>query len=408
MAHPNTHRDASRLGMIERITDGVAVFFAPANVGLVWGKGQTLVVDTANPLAGRSAAEALRSQTDEPVQHVVYTDGHVMHVGGMDAFIADAREHGRPRPTVWAHENVVERFERIARTRSFSAEAHGRELGDGPGALPREFVPPDRTYRDEAVLELAGERVELYHAGGACEDATWVWLPEREVALVGGLLCGALPSLGGPHHRPRSAPVFAQALEDIAERVPRFVVPGHGEPLAGDRALEVLLDTARALRFLHDAVVERLNAGRSPAEILDEPIALPSDLARAPHLAETHGAVSFAIRDVLRSYTGWWDGQPDTLMPAPASVAASDLVEIAGRDALLTRVSQLYMSGETHRALHLASLLASADSKDAEALLLQAELCEALANDATCFTARNTYLAAARSARAQADSEKTA
>jgi alkyl sulfatase BDS1-like metallo-beta-lactamase superfamily hydrolase len=265
--------------------------------------------------------------------------------------------------------------------------------------FPRGLVPPDRTYRDRDDFELGPERVELYHATAETDDATWVFLPDRRVAFVGDLLIGSLPNTGHPNKTQRHTLGWAQALDTVAAHRPRWVLPGHGELLEGDHALEVLTETARALRFLHDAVVERLNEGKWPDEIVEESIHLPDSMAGRPYLAETSGCVQFVVRDVLRAYAGWWGGNPAELMPAPRGAVSRELVQLAGRDAILDRVGKLFIGGEARRALHLAVLLRQADPGDRDAWQTEAELCEALAIAERSALARSLYLACARSAR---------
>ena len=178
------------------------------------------------------------------------------------------------------------------------------------------------------------------------------------------------------------------------------MIPGHGSPLTGDHALEVLRETARALRLLHDAVLERLNAGAWPDEIVEADLRLPADLAAKPYLQPIYGCRQFVVRDVLRAYAGWWGGNPAELIPAPRADVARDLIDVTGRDGLLAKIAALRESGEPRRALHLAVLLTQADPDDAEGQRLVAELCEAVAEGEPSFIARSFYRSAAHRARA--------
>ena len=394
----------TRQGSLELVTDGVAQFHAFCNVGVVYGGGEVLAVDTSNTRMGPRAVEALREQTSERISLVVYTHGHLDHVGGAPAFLADAELRGDARPRIWAHENLPARFERYRATWGWNNEVNRRQfqLPRGTDAFPRSFVQPDETYRDQVRLDLASEAVELHHAKGETDDATWVWLPEREVALVGDLSVQSLPNTGNPNKTQRFTLGWAEALEAIASRRPRYVIPGHGRPLAGDDALEVLTETARALRFLHDAVLERLNAGQWPDEIVDADIRLPDDLAQKRYLQPVYGCPQFVVRDVLRCYAGWWGGDPAQLIPANRAELASDLVDAAGRQALLDKLRKLQAAGEQRRALHLAGYLVRADPSDFEASTLVAEVCDALCETEPSFIVRNFYRAAAEQAREQA------
>jgi len=388
-------------GRIQVLEKGVAQFHGFCNVGLVWGRGEVLVVDTSNARLGPRAVAGLREQTPDPIAHLVYTHGHADHVGGTPSFLSDAEQRGHPRPTLWAHEALPARFARYAATWAWNDQVNRRQfqLPASVDAFPRAWVAPDRTYQQQAVIDLAGERVELHHARGETDDATWVWLPERRLALVGDLSVASIPNTGNPNKPQRYTLEWAEALEAIAAREPALVIPGHGDPLRGEPALEVLRETARALRFLHDAVLERLNAGQWPDEIVDAGIALPPDLAARPFLRPIYGCAEFVVRDVLRAYAGWWGGSPAELLPARRIEVARDLVEAAGRDSLLAKARALAQRGERRRALHLAVYLAQADPDDREARELVAGLCDALGECEPSFIARSLYRSAAAEAR---------
>jgi len=395
---------SKRNGTVEMVADGVAQFHGFCNVGYVFGGGASLVVDTSNPLLGAKAAVKLREATADPLAVLVYTHGHVDHVGGAPAFLAAAEQSGTPRPAIWGHENVPERLNRYLLTWGWNNEVNRRQFQLPPGidAFPKSFVQPDHTYVDSARIDLAGEPVELLHARAETDDATWVWLPQREVALVGDLSVQSLPNTGNPNKPQRYTLGWAETLEAIAARKPKVVVPGHGDPLRGDHALEVLSETARAMRFLHDAVIERMNAGQWPDDVVDAGIELPADLAARRYLQPIYGCVPFVVRDVLRFYAGWWGGNPAEIIPARRADVARDLVETAGRDALYAKAESLRAAGELRRALHLAMFLTQADPADAESRELVARVCDGIVAIEPSFIARNFYLVAAAQARSAA------
>jgi len=392
-------------GTVESLGDGLAQFHGFCNVGFAWGGGATVVVDTSNVLLGKAAADAVATATDEPVAHVIYTHGHVDHIGGAPAFLASAARRGHPRPTIWGHENVSARMARYRLTWGWNNEVNRRQFRLPPGtdAFPRDFVEPDQTYRDTAELDLAGERIVLHHALAETDDATWVWLPERSVAMVGDLSIGSLPNTGNPNKPQRYTLGWAETLEAIAAREPETILPGHGSPIRGrDRIAETLTETARALRFLHDAVIDRMNAGQWPDEIVDAAIELPADLASKPYLQPLYGCAPFVVRDVLRLYAGWWGGNAAELIPASRTDVARDLVQTAGRDALIRRVRALLAEAEPRRALHLVMYLVRAETGDREAQGLLADACEAIVAIEPSFIARNFYQSTAARARAAA------
>jgi alkyl sulfatase BDS1-like metallo-beta-lactamase superfamily hydrolase len=388
-----------RLGELEVIRPGLAMFHSFANVAFAYGRGEILVVDTGGPGRGAHAVSAIREETREPFALIIYTHGHHDHVSGTRFFLADAASRGHRRPRIWSHEGVSLRFRQFIRMAGWEARINSLQFDT---YIPPERVQasgtytfPDFTYREYRRLELAGEPVELYHARGETEDATWVWLPEREAALVGDLIVSSMPNTGNPTKPQRFTLEWAEALERIATKKPRFVLPGHGPVYGGATCLELLQDTACALRLIHDEVVRRLNRGEWPVDIVEAGIKLPRALANKPFLSEIYGCVPFVVRDVLTSYGGWWSGQPSQLFPPARRQHAEDVVGLCGRDALLSRVRALLRCGENERAVALAEIVANCDPGDWEARRTYVDSIERLAENKSSFIARNLLRGAA-------------
>lgn len=391
-----------KMGQLEVLEPGIAMFHGFANVAFAYGSGEMLAVDTSSARMGAMALEAIRKVTDEPLAFIVYTHGHGDHAFGTEPFVRDALARGYRRPRIWGHEMVPERFHRYAMTRGWQAHINRLQFG---AAIPvdgifseRSFQPPDLTYRDAQYLELpGGEPVELHHAMGETNDATWVWMPRRRLAMVGDLIVSSLPNTGNPNKVQRYTLEWAQALEAIAARRPRIVLPGHGGACVGeDACAELLSETARALRFIHDEVVRRLNEGQWPIDIVEADIALPADLTAKPYLQPIYGCAPFVVRDVIRRYAGWWSGEPSQMFPARRSEVAGDIIALCGREKLLERARAMLAEGELKRALALAETALDANHSDAEAAALNAEILKRLAAGERSFIARNFFLAAAR------------
>jgi alkyl sulfatase BDS1-like metallo-beta-lactamase superfamily hydrolase len=397
-AHTMGLIDPERTGSVEHLCEGVAMVHAFANAGLIYGRGEVLVVDASSPITARLVLDRLREHTEERIAHLVYTHGHVDHAGGAPAFLDHARERNEAAPKIWAHEDVEKRFRRYEKTWAWNNEVNRRQFGmpRGTQVFPESFVPPTNTFRDQTTFELAGEVVELHHALGETDDATWVYLSERSVALVGDLLVGSIPNTGNPNKPQRYTLGWAEALDAIAAKKPRYVLPGHGAPYTGDHAAEVLAETSRALRFIHDAVLLRMNDGQWPDEIVDARIELPDDLAKRSYLQPLYGCVPFIVRDVLRFYAGWWGGNPAELIPASRARVAKEWVALAGKDALESRIRELLAANEPRLALHFAVTLQEAEPAFRP---LAAEVLEALASEEPSFIARNYYAALAQVAR---------
>jgi alkyl sulfatase BDS1-like metallo-beta-lactamase superfamily hydrolase len=398
--NPSAHPDPfdPMMGQLEVIEPGLAMFHGFANVAFAYGRGDMIAVDTSSRQIGEMAVAAIRKVTDEPVTLIVYTHGHADHAFGTGAFITDAALRGYPRPRIWAHEDVARRFRHYGRTEGWQAHINRLQFGiESPAGLLSEAFQPDLTYRGMQVLELMGEAIELHHAMGETDDATWVWMPLRRVAMVGDLIISSLPNTGNPNKVQRYTLEWAEALERIAARRPRYILPGHGSVYRGEeRCEEVLRETAGALRFIHHEVVRRLNDGQWPVEIVEADIQLPPELAAKPFLAPIYGCTAFIVRDVIRRYAGWWSGQPSQLFPVTRREHARDLLALCGREALLDRARSLKDSSQLKRALAMAELAIDADPGDQEAMRLNAEILEAIALTERSFIARNLFSGAGK------------
>jgi alkyl sulfatase BDS1-like metallo-beta-lactamase superfamily hydrolase len=388
------------MGQLEVIEPGIAMFHGFANVAFAYGGGEMLAADTSSAQMGALAVKAIRETTTEPFAFLIYTHGHGDHAFGTEAFISDNLSRGYSRPKIWAHEDVRARFERYRITRGWQSHINSLQFGVRipPDAMfaDKSFTLPDLTYRDMQLLELEREPVELRHAMGETDDATWVWMPRRRLAMVGDLIVSSLPNTGNPNKVQRYTLEWAEGLEQIAARKPRIVLPGHGPAYRGeDLCHELLTETARALRIIHDEVVARLNRGQWPVEIIEADIKLPDDLASKPFLRPVYGCVPFVVRDVIRRYAGWWSGQPSQMFPAKRGDVAAEILGLCGRDQLLARARTLKESGQLKQALAIAEMAYDANSADAQAIALNAEILDAMAAAEPSFIARNFFTAAA-------------
>jgi alkyl sulfatase BDS1-like metallo-beta-lactamase superfamily hydrolase len=214
-----------------------------------------------------------------------------------------------------------------------------------------------------------------------------------------------MPNTGNPNKVQRYTLEWAETLEAIAKCAPRYILPGHGPAYRGEELCkEVLSETARALRLIHDEVVRRLNAGEWPVDIVEADIAIPADLAAKPYLQPIYGCVPFVVRDVIRRYAGWWSGEPSQMFPASRQERGADILAMCGRDSILAKARALKDAADLKRALALAEIALNANPTDYEAIRLNAEILEAMASSERSFIARNFFAGAARQLRERAKS----
>ena len=241
------------MGQLEVIEPGITMYHSFANVAFAYGGGEMLAADTSPAQMGALALKAIREVTSEPFAFLIYTHGHFDHAFGTEAFITDNLSRGYPRWKIWAHEDVAARFERYRLTRGWQSHINRLQFGVRipPDAMfaGNSFTHPDLTYRDMQLLELEREPVELRHAMGETDDATWVWMPRRRLAMVGDLIVSSLRNTGNPNKVQRYTLEWAGAPEQIDARKPRIVLAGHSPAYRGEDICHELL-TGTAPRYV--------------------------------------------------------------------------------------------------------------------------------------------------------------
>lgn len=83
----------------------------------------------------------------------------------------------------------------------------------------------------------------------------------------------------------------------------------------------------------------------------------------------------FLVRNVWRLYGGWYDGEPDNLLPAPRAEQAREWVTLAGGvERVLERVAALRDEGNLRMACHLVEYVVIVEPGSAAAHELRAEV----------------------------------
>ena len=373
-----------------------------------------VVVDTGVGFReGQDRVRRIRERTDIPFHTIIYSHGHVDHVGGAPAFLTDAEQRGHARPRILGHALVAKRLDKyrmLSGRRAYIASLQFsrpadtlRPQQDWASFPPPSFVYPDTTFNDYLEFKVGGVTFQLQHALGETDDAIWVWIPERKVAFIGDLLIGGCPNTGNPLKEQRYTPEWAENLEKVAEKKPDFVV-GSGPVISGQDVQERLLNTARLLRYIQDEVVRLLNEGYWIEDILDR-VKVPEELTNKTYLAGNYGHPTFVIHDVYRRYTGWYDGNPSELFPSRSSVIAAEVLRFAAPEKVIDRARELQREGDVQLALHLTDFVvngAEDESKRREAVLLKADLLDARAGSVQNFIAGNIMRTSAATLREEA------
>lgn len=358
----------------EELADGVLYYkgFASANT-IDSGDGLVMLdtgaVNDAAPL--HAAVRAWRPDT--PLAAAVFSHHHVDHVFGVGPFEQEAEARRFPRPVVYGHAHIPRNFDRYRRTLGWNTAINTRQF-----AFPLDrfrwqehYRYPDVTYDHVLTFTRGDLTFELHHARGETEDATWTWVPAKKILAPGDLFIWATPNAGNPQKVQRYVGEWAAALREMAALGAELMLPGHGLPIFGaDRIALALTDTAELLETVEAQVLALMNAGAPLDRVLHE-VTIPQRLLERPYLRPVYDHPQFLVRNIWRLYGGWWDGEPDTLLPAPRAEQAREWVALAGGlDAVLARASELKAEGNLRLACHLVefAVIAEPGSKAAHAL----------------------------------------
>lgn len=371
-------------GALTELDDGVSIVESFSHVYTVDTGDGLVCVDASSAFHARQVVESLRSWRTDRISDLVYTHGHVDHVGGSGAIAADADARGYVRPAVVGHDAVVDRFHRYRDTAGYNNAINLRQFGgvsrrsglalvdhaEGAAAPERPFLPddvmwPTRTYSDRTTMVVGETTFELHHARGETDDHTWAWIPDRRALFVGDFVTWVFPNAGNPQKVQRYPLEWALALREMQALGAEWLLPAHGLPVRGRERIDLVLgDLAGVLELLVSETLERMNAGATLDEIVHD-VRVPAELLERPWLRPVYDEPEFVVRNIWRLYGGWWGQDPAELKPAPKAAVAAELAQLAGGvDTLVTRAGELADDGELRLACHLVELAVQAEPTD--------------------------------------------
>jgi alkyl sulfatase BDS1-like metallo-beta-lactamase superfamily hydrolase len=367
--------------------------------------------DTSGAQGGRRVVDAIRGWSDAAFDTIVYTHGHIDHVGGSGAFAADAEAKGSPLKCV-GHENVPKRFDRYEMTNGYNVDINARQfgqfarrgyaIGEGTRFLPEDAVRPTTTYDGALDLDVGGLDIELHHAKGETDDHTWAWIPQHRAICAGDFFIWNFPNAGNPQKVQRYPLEWAHAMRDMARMDAELFLPAHGLPIGGAHRIRTVLDSvADTLERLVGQVIEMMNAGAKLDAILHE-VTVPKETLEKPWLKPMYDEPEFVVRNVWRLYGGWWDGNPAHLKPAPDAALAHELAALSGGAAALAeRARRLAEDGELRVACHLVEFAALAAPTDLDVHAARADIYQRRRDGETSLMAKGIFGSAANASKAE-------
>ena len=397
-------------GEREEIAPDVFFVHAFANVTVVRTGAGLVLIDTANYAARDRTFASVRAIDPGPIHAAIYTHGHADHAFGLPPFLAEAAGRGWPRPRIVGHRSVAARFDRYRATAGYNGLINARQFSIA-ASWPTEYDYPDTVYDRSLRFEAGDVTLELEHARGETDDATWVWWPARRILWTGDLFIWVAPNAGNPQKVQRYAAEWAAALREMAARGAELLVPGHGLPVVGaERVRQALTDTAEWLESLVGQTLALMNAGASLEQVLHD-VRPPAHLAERPYLQPVYDEPDYVVRNLWRLYGGWYDGVPSHLKPAPEAEIGREMATLAGGvDALIARALALADDGRLPLASHLIDWAVAAEPDHTGAHAARAAIYQRRADGARALMTRGIFSATARDSAARsgtpADAEK--
>ncbi len=365
-----------------------------SNAFLIVTKEGRIVVNTGMGFEAPMHKEYFDSVDDGPVRYVIFTQGHVDHVGGTDLFVEEGTEIvAQANNPAHQAEDALNAAVRGRRSYFAFAESIARanayirdKLGSG---VPGQSRPtPTITFQDRFAFELGGLEVELIATPGAeTKDSLVVWLPQHRICFTGnvfGALFGHFPNLVTIRgDRYRDALTYVATLEKLLDLEADVLCVGHHEPVRGRALIRSELERMRdAVLFVHDATVAGMNEGKDVWTLMRE-IRLPSEL----EVGEGYGKVSWSVRAIVENYMGWFHHHSTTeLFPTPPWSVSPELCALAGGpDVVAEAARKKLAAGAPVEAIHLAEVALEADPRHAGAAAASLAAHRALLDQTTNF-----------------------
>lgn len=393
MSEPTYRKRPGGQALFDRVLPGVTVpaqpgpAFAIAPGLLYQSEGQSntwllvtdegrIVINTGFGFEGPVHRQKYDKIDSSPIRYIVFTQGHVDHVGGAEAFIepgteiiAHADNQGHQALDELIHGYRMRRIEFAFPGIQAQLEANA-ENTEGVSQPIQARPQPTLTFQNTHAFSLGGVDLELmWIPGGETNESIIVWLPQTRIAIVGnlfGALFGHVPNLvtiRGDKYR--ESGTFSAAIERVRALEPEILAVGHHEPVVGADAIARELDRLHAaVEYVHDETVRYMNDGKDVYTAMAE-IQLP------PHLevGEGYGKVAWNVRAIWENYVGWFHHLSTTELYAQSPTHLyPDLVELAGADSVVERARTRLREGSAVEAIQLAEAVLALDEKHRGAL----------------------------------------
>jgi len=328
-----------------------------------------------------------------PITHVILSHSHQDHVGGTRFWVEEETK-------IVAHRTFVEEQRYLLDLQDYLWSRNRMLFPFIPESPPKSGflayggIEPTILVDEQRPIkfEQGGVRFEVLSTPGAEGlDNLCLWLPDLKILFSGDTFGPNFPQFPNVFtmrgEKIRKPIEYIASLEKLIALEPEVIVPSHQDPVRGrDRIRADLTRMRDAVRFVHDATIAGMNAGKTVHQLMEE-IVLPEELA----LSQLHGRVSWAVKSIWEYYATWFHFDSTTeLYAVPVSSIRSELAELAGVDAIVERAARHVEVGENLEALHLLEVALAGNATHPAALETRLAALENLLHHAES-TLQNSY-----------------
>ena len=263
----------------------------------------------------------------------------------------------------------------------------------GPGGTLA-YAPPTITFSDELEVEISGVKLKMVYVGGEAGDEMYIWLPEKDVLLVGDNIYAIIPNIytlrGVVYRDPME---YVNAYDQMIPLDAEHMIGSHLEPVSGkENVRDILVSTRDATQYIYDQTIRGMNAGYT-ADELSRMIELPEHLDNHPWLTKARNDVSAHVKQIYYGNLGWFEGDPVWLNNISLQDRAHKIIEgFGGVDSSILSMREAMNNDEYEWAAELGRYVLYVEPDDLEAKLLQAQVLRVLAQRSEGMDERNWLL----------------